>query len=104
MISIPHAGKSIPPEFRPFLCDDEWALGQDIDFQVHELIDLKLLCDAGIVILKSNIHRVACDLNRAAAQAIFAWPENSLGVSLVNERPSPQAVEQLLATYHAPLF
>ena len=104
MISIPHAGDFIPDEFRSFLNDNEWAFGQDLDFKAHELIDSKALCEAGIVILKSNIHRVACDLNRYAPKAIFAWPKTSQGIPLLSSSPSPKEKEQLLRTYHTPYF
>ena len=104
MLSIPHSGEIIPREFTPWLEQDSWALGQDVDFRVHQLIDQKALLKDGIVILKANIHRVACDLNRPPEKAIFNWRKNTLGVPLVKDIPSPQVIEQLLATYHTPYF
>ncbi|MCY4644058.1 MAG: N-formylglutamate amidohydrolase [Bacteriovoracales bacterium] len=104
LVSIPHAGEKIPEEFLPFLTEDEWALGQDVDFRVDELIDNKALLEKGIAVLKACVHRVACDLNRSPDKAIFNWKENSMGVPLVRSFPDPETERELLAHYHAPYF
>ena len=104
MISIPHAGLTMPEEFRSWLTEDEEAWGQDVDFEVHELIDRKALCREGILILKANVHRVACDLNRQPSKAILNWKENSMGVPLVKSFPPPSVLEGLISSYHGPYF
>ena len=104
MISIPHAGLTMPEEFHCWLTQDQWAWGQDVDFGVHDLIDQKALCQKGVVILKANVHRVACDLNRRPSKAILNWKDNSLGVPLVTSFPSASHVERAISTYHAPYF
>ena len=104
LLSIPHAGQIIPKEFFSWLTEDKRSRDQDIDFEVHKLIHPKRLLERGIFILKSSIHRVACDLNRSAEQAILNWHQNSMGVSLVKEFPSEKQLSSLVATYYKPYF
>ena len=104
MISIPHAGEQMPEEFRRWLTEDSWAWGRDVDYAVHQLIDIPRLLEQGIVVLKAHIHRVACDLNRAPEVAILNWRKNSQGVELVRAMPSEEEVQHLIECYHAPYF
>ena len=104
VISIPHAGQFIPPELKDLLYPTPWAWGQDVDFEVHQLLDLQALCEQGIAVLKSHIHRIVCDLNRPPSRGIFAWPNNSQQIPLLKHLPSPQQTRQLLHSYHAPWF
>ena len=104
MISIPHSGQVIPNELRPYLTDNEWALGQDVDFSVDKLIDRKNLLENGVVILKANIHRTTCDLNRPPEETIFNWKQNSFGIPLICKMPRPPQLKQLSTIYHKPYF
>jgi N-formylglutamate amidohydrolase len=79
IISIPHAGECIPNEFIEFLNPNERIKLEDVDRFVHLLIDIPRLNEEGIVVIKSHIHRVSCDLNRGKEDAILHWETNTLG-------------------------
>ncbi len=104
IISIPHSGVEIPFEFKEFLVDDEAAIGQDVDYFVHQLIDIEALRAAGYMIIKSHIHRACIDLNRAQDIAVLNWKKNSHGQKLVETEPSDQLVKKLIAKYYIPYF
>ena len=104
LLSIPHSGELVPDIFHPWLIPDPWSWHQDVDFRVHQLIDHRTLIDHGIVILKANIHRIACDLNRPPHVAILNWKTNSRGALLVKTPPPPEKTLPLVQTYHQPYF
>ena len=83
LISIPHSGEIIPSEFESFLSTNTAHLMQDLDYKVHELIDIELLQSSGIGVIKSHISRVAIDLNRSRDKTLLTWKNNSQGVKIV---------------------
>ena len=83
LLSIPHSGETIPPEFKKYLSGDEAAYKQDVDFKVNELVDIRKLQEAGIAVLVAHVHRVCVDLNRAESNCILFWKENTQGKKLV---------------------
>jgi N-formylglutamate deformylase len=104
ILSIPHSGEHIPEEFKEYLTDDLRALAEDVDYKVHELIDINQLVDNGIAVLVSNIHRTCVDLNRSEELAIIAWKKNSKGIKLQTKEMDEDLRVKLLNKYHVPYF
>lgn len=104
LISIPHSGLEIPAVIKDFLIDDQHKLNCDVDFEVHQLIDIQALNEAGINVIKSNIHRTAIDLNRSRDIALLNWKKNSKQVPIVVQEPTTLQQEEFLATYYDPYF
>jgi N-formylglutamate amidohydrolase len=104
ILSIPHSGEWIPEEFTPYLTVNTHDLNQDLNYQVNELVNIEQLTQQGIAVLVSHVHRVCIDLNRAPEQAIFAWKENTQGVSLVTKTAHEAFCEKALHRYHYPYF
>lgn len=104
LLSIPHSGENIPPEFAPFLSGDVSAYREDVDFKVNELVDIGALQKAGIAVLVAHVHRVCVDLNRAEANCVLFWKENTQGKKLVVKDPTPSEVERFIETYHRPYY
>ncbi len=38
LVSIPHSGEVVPPEFEEYLSGDTRAYKEDVDFKVNELV------------------------------------------------------------------
>lgn len=104
VLSIPHSGEIIPDEFEAFLVKDKKVRDRDVDYGVHELIEFEELRKAGILIIKSNIHRICVDLNRAADKCVLNWKSNSHGEPLVIQEPDAETTELLIGKYHAPYY
>jgi N-formylglutamate amidohydrolase len=105
LISIPHSGVVIPDEFKQYLHTNNDFLMQDVDFGVHELVNIEQLQMAGIGVLKSNISRVAIDLNRPEEKCLLNWKKNSHGVEIViGEEPSAQTQAKLVGSFYLPYF
>lgn len=104
LLSIPHSGEHIPDEFKNYLSEKQWDLMQDVDYKVHELIDIKKLQAAGVTIIKSDIIRTAVDLNRKIELSLLNWKQNSKGKKLVIQEPDKRTSEELLAKYYLPYY
>jgi len=104
LISIPHSGEEIPDEFKEFIIDDFVILSRDVDTAVHQLIDIKELNEAGISVIKANIHRIVIDLNRAQDQSMLNWKKNSHGENIVIKEPSAEIKHGFEIKYHAPYY
>ncbi len=104
VLSIPHSGEELPSEFRPYLSDNWDNLMQDVDYKVHELVDIEKLQTSGISVIKSNIIRTAIDLNRAKDKCLLNWLHNSKGVKIVNSSPSPEEAKVLIEKYYSPYY
>lgn len=104
IVSIPHSGEIIPEEFGQYLTPDLKAKMQDVDYKVHELVDINKLQENGIAVIVSNIHRVCVDLNRAPEECVLNWKSNSMGVELVIKEPSQTEIELLRSKYYAPYY
>lgn len=104
ILSIPHSGEILPDEFKKFLIDEMKHLSQDVDYRVHELIDIEALNKAGINVIKSNIIRTAIDLNRPHTTCLLNWKKNSQGVEIVKSEPSDSLAQELKNKYYAPYF
>jgi len=104
IISIPHSGLDIPDEFQQFLVQDKISIKQDVDFFVHELVDIPTLQAAGIAVIKANIIRTAVDLNREKESAVLNWKKNSKGHLVVQKEASPNEVNDLIEKYYSPYF
>ncbi len=104
ILSIPHSGEVIPTDFEPYLQGTKLEQMQDLDFRVHELVDIERLQDAGIGVLKANISRITVDLNRSPEKTLFAWKKNSRGVEIIASSPSSTEAQRLIATFYAPYF
>ena len=104
ILSIPHSGEWIPDEFLPYLTTSLHDLNQDLDYKVNELVDIEKLTQQGIAVLVSHVHRVCIDLNRAPELAVFAWRENTQGITLVTKNPEEAFCEKALHRYHFPYF
>lgn len=104
ILSIPHSGEIIPEEFNEYIQGSEIDLMQDLDFRVHELIDIEKLRAAGIGVLKSNISRITVDLNRSPDKTLFAWKKNSRGIEIIKSSPEENAAKKLIASFYSPYF
>lgn len=104
ILSIPHSGEAIPEEFKNYLVEDLEILSRDVDTGVHELVDIPALNEAGIAVIKANIHRVCVDLNRAEDVCVLNWRQNSRGENLVSADPDDEARGLLCQKYHAPYY
>lgn len=104
VLSIPHSGLLKPRVFKDFLVSDQSLLNCDVDFEVHKLINIKELNQAGITVIKANIHRTCIDLNRSRDLALLNWKKNSRGVTIVSREADAEQAEELLAQYYDPYF
>ena len=104
ILSIPHSGEIVPKELKGYLIHENWHLMQDVDYRVHELIDITALQNAGITVLKSNIIRTAVDLNRSRELALLNWKKNSKDVEIVISEPKPEIAESLLGLFYDPYY
>lgn len=83
LLSIPHSGTDISPYSNNLIGNHI----EDIDFYVHKLINKDVLLENGIGILKSNISRAICDLNRKRSDSFFHWYKNTLGENIYSSVP-----------------
>lgn len=104
ILSIPHSGETLPEEFRSYLVEDDWSLMQDVDYRVHQLVDIPKLQASGVAVIYSQIIRTAVDLNRAKKAAVLNWKENSKGVKIIRKMPSAEIIERLQEKYHTPYY
>lgn len=104
VVSIPHSGEDLPEQFQSFLHKDIKHLMQDVDYRVHELVDIEALQNAGIAVIKSNIIRVAIDLNRSRETTLLNWKKNSKGVQIVLDSPSEEKASELVASFYDPYY
>jgi N-formylglutamate amidohydrolase len=104
LLSIPHSGENIPPDFFPYLSGDVKAYKEDVDFKVNELIDIKALQESGIAVIVAHVHRICVDLNRAENNCVLFWKENTQGKKLVVQDPSLEITEKFIEIYHRPYF
>lgn len=104
VLSIPHSGETIPPEFQSFLSGDEKAYKEDVDFKVNELVDIQALQEAGIAVLVAHVHRICVDLNRAESNCVLFWKNNTQGINLVPRDPSPEEISLFIEKYHRPYY
>lgn len=103
-VSIPHSGEYLPEEFKPYLVENTKDLMQDVDFRVHELIDIETLQNEGISVVKADIIRTAIDLNRKAEDAVLNWKSNSKGKKIVIKEPEQEKKDYFMAKYYLPYY
>lgn len=104
IISIPHSGEELPSEFAPYLVKEQKHLMQDVDYKVHELIDISELNKIGVAVLKSHILRTTVDLNRSKSTCLLNWKNNSKGFPLVLSEPDAKTAELLVEKFYSPYF
>ena len=104
ILSIPHSGEHLPEEFKSFLVNNYDNLAQDVDWRVHELVDIEYLQSQGIAIIYSNIIRTAVDLNRSPDKAVLNWKKNSKAVQIVTSTPSEEDSSFFLGKYYFPYY
>ena len=104
LVSIPHAGMTIPLDFLRFLTKDKNAINQDVDFKVDELIEKEKLVEKGVVIIIAKIHRACVDLNRIEENAVLNWKKNTLGIDLVTSGPTEKEYKEFLSDFHRPYY
>ena len=51
LLSIPHSGETIPEEFQTYIEGSDIDLMQDLDFRVHELVNIKSLIASSPLVL-----------------------------------------------------
>lgn len=103
-LSIPHAGEAIPESFVNYLTAQSSDRDLDLDFRVHELVDIPKLQQAAVSVLRARIHRVCVDLNRARKAAVLNWSHNTKGAPLLRETPSAETREEWAMTYYDPYY
>lgn len=104
LLSIPHSGEIIPPEFEKYLSGDLRAYKEDVDYKVNELVDIRRLQEAGIAVLVAHVHRVCVDLNRAESNCVLFWKENTQGKKLVVQDPDAGTNQKFIESYHRPYY
>lgn len=104
LVSIPHSGEDIPPEFENYLSGDTEAYREDIDFRVHELVDIQALQKAGIGVLVSHVHRICVDLNRDESNCVLFWKKNTKEKVLVKLDPDEETTRNFIETFHRPYY
>lgn len=104
VLSIPHSGMDLPEEFTPYLSNNSKDLAQDVDWKVHELIDIGAIQKAGIAVIKAHIIRTAVDLNRSRELALLNWKKNSKGIEVVLKDPDEATAQRLLGKYYDPYY
>ncbi len=104
LLSIPHSGETIPPEFEHFLSGDQKAYKEDVDYKVNELVDIKRLQESGVAVLVAHVHRICVDLNRSEAQCVLCWKDNTMGKKLVVQDPDEKQTLDIIERYHRPYY
>lgn len=104
LLSIPHSGETVPPEFEKYLSGDLRAYKEDVDFKVNELVDIPKLQAAGIAVLVAHVHRVCVDLNRAESNCVLFWKDNTQGKKLVVQDPDEAQTLTFIEKYHRPYY
>jgi N-formylglutamate deformylase len=104
IISIPHSGEDIPDEFKPYLCADLLTMREDVDYKVHELVDIEALQKNGVGVMVAHVHRVCVDLNRSEENCVMFWKENTKGVPLIGKSFSREEEEFFIRKFHKPFF
>jgi len=104
LLSIPHSGENIPPEFDKYLSGDLPAYQEDVDFKVNELVDIKKIQESGVAVLVAHVHRVCVDLNRAENSCVLCWKENTQGKKLVLQDPDVLQTQAFIEKYHRPYY
>lgn len=104
VLSIPHAGETIPEIFVPYLTDNRRAMMEDVDYRVNQLVDIDAITSAGIAVMVAKIHRYCMDLNRSPNLALLNWKENTKGIQIVTKEPAQALQEQLMKTYYTPYY
>ncbi len=104
VLSIPHSGETIPPDFIPFLSGDVEAYKEDVDYKVNELVDIRALQEAGIAVLVAHVHRICVDLNRAESNCVLFWKDNTHGKKLVSKDPSENETALFIEKFHRPYY
>lgn len=104
ILSIPHSGEILPEEFRPYLTSNFKDLMQDVDYKVHELVDIKQLTEKGVAVIYSNIIRTAVDLNREYSTAVLNWKKNTKGKEIVTKIASDEQTRELTEKYYSPYY
>ena len=103
-VSIRHSGETIPEVFKEYLIDDFATLSRDVDTAVDQLVEIERLNEAGIAVIKANIHRACIDLNRPKETAALNWKQNSHGVEIVKKELSDSDRALLTQKYYAPYY
>jgi len=104
IVSIPHSGEDIPEEFKPFLLADLNVMREDVDYKVHELVDIETLQKNGIGVIVAHIHRVCLDLNRSEENCVMFWKQNTKGVPLIGKDLTKEEEEFFVRKFHKPFF
>ncbi len=104
IVSIPHSGEEVPEEFKPYLCADLATMREDVDFKVHELVDIEALQKSGVGVIVAHVHRVCVDLNRAEDNCVMFWKENTKGIPLIGKEFGRAEEEFFIRKFHKPFF
>lgn len=104
LLSIPHSGENIPPEFEKYLSGDLKAYKSDVDFKVNELVNIRHLQEAGVAVLVAHVHRICVDLNRAETNCVLFWKDNTQGQKLVVQDPDVLETQKFIETYYRPYY
>lgn len=102
LISVPHAGLSVPPEVAPYCILTTRQIAEDGDEGAAEIYDFQ---DRVAAFVRTDVARAIVDMNRAeddrradgVVKTHTCWD-----VPVYRESPPESRVEQLLARYHRP--
>jgi len=104
LLSIPHSGENIPPEFEEYLSGDNEAYKADVDFKVNELVDIKKIQESGVAVLVAHVHRICVDLNRPESNCLMFWKNNTQGKCLVLKDPDAETSVGLIEKFYHPYY
>lgn len=104
ILSSPHPGLVIPNSFESFLVSDSKTRNCDVDFEVHQLVQLEKLQAAGFSAVIQNLHRICVDLNRPAETAVLNWKSNSKGQKLVLNEASESERKSFIDEIYWPYY
>lgn len=102
LLSVPHAGLTVPPEAEPYCCLTPEEIAADGDGGASEIYDLREHVECFVT---TDIARAIVDLNRAeddrrrdgVIKTHTCWD-----VPVYHEFPPESVIEQLLAKYYRP--
>lgn len=107
VLGMPHTGTYIPPDIKARLNGNGRALS-DTDWHIDRLYDD---LQSGVTIVRANFHRYVIDANRDPSGASLYPGQNTTGLVPISDfdgqdiwvsPPSPEAVAQRRAAFHAP--
>lgn len=107
LLTIPHASTHIPPDIRPLIPHNDYALNHEPDLYTDELCSVP-----GIDTVHARVSRIVADVNRAPDEVYTSGRDRNKGVVMLTlsmtvdntfaEDPSLELMQDWINRYHAP--